>query len=387
MLIASLNTHLNTFHLELSFSAEVGRTTVLLGESGAGKSTVLRLLAGLLHPERGHIAFESITYFDSERRIIIPPQHRPFGYVFQDYALFPHLSVFENVAFGLRAQYLPRQLIRRRVGEALEQVRLSGLDERRPAQLSGGQQQRVAIARALALQPQLLLLDEPLAALDVQTRREVRQELRRILAHIGITTVFVTHQYLEALVFGHHILVLDHGQLIQQGSQRDLLERPRSSYVAELVGTNFFRGRVVRCETNTICTIRLDDNHERGIEISATLEEHLQADQAPGADEEAYVVVDPHSITLYQTPPDSSARNVFRGEIVQLLHLGASSNSGNMDDGRVRVSMQLDTATDLSLPAPLLTAEITAASAARMELLEGKTVYATFKATEARAYT
>ena len=387
MLIASLDTHLNTFHLELSFSAEVGRTTVLLGESGAGKSTVLRLLAGLLHPERGQIAFESITYFDSERRIIIPPQHRPFGYVFQDYALFPHLSVFENVAFGLRAQYLPRQLIHRRVGEALEQVRLSGLDERRPAQLSGGQQQRVAIARALALQPQLLLMDEPLAALDVQTRREVRQELRRILTHIGITTVFVTHQYLEALVFGHHILVLDHGQLIQQGSQRDLLERPRSSYVAELVGTNFFRGRVVRCETNTICTIRLDDNHERGIEISATLEEHLQADKAPAADEEAYVVVDPRSITLYQTAPDSSARNIFRGEIVQLLHLGASSNPENKDDGRVRVSMQLDTATNLSLPAPLLTAEVTAASAARMELLEGKTVYATFKATEARAYT
>jgi molybdate transport system ATP-binding protein len=397
MLIVSLDTHLNTFHLELSFSAEVSRTTVLLGESGAGKSTVLRLLAGLLHPERGYIAFDGITYFDSERRIVIPPQHRPFGYVFQDYALFPHLSVFENVAFGLRAQYLPRQLIRQRVGEALEQVRLSGLDERRPAQLSGGQQQRVAIARALALQPRLLLLDEPLAALDVQTRREVRQELRCILTNIGITTVFVTHQYLEALVFGHHILVIDHGQLIQQGSQRDLLERPRSSYVAELVGTNFFRGRVVRCETNSICTIRLDDNHERSIEISATLDRaeapminrvptRPYADKAPGAGEEAFVVVDPRSITLYQTAPDSSARNIFRGEIVQLLHLGASGNPGNMDDGRVRVSMQLDTATNLSLPAPLLTAEITAASAARMELLEGKTVYATFKATEARAY-
>src|SRR6266566_3322522 len=261
MLIAALDTHLNSFHLNISFSAETGKTTVLLGESGAGKSTVLRTLAGLLYPQRGHISLEGVTYFDSERHIAISPQERPFGYVFQDYTLFPHLSVFENVAFGLRAQHLPRQLIRRRVGEALEQVRLGGFDQRRSTQLSGGQQQRVAIARALALQPQLLLLDEPLAALDVQTRREVRQELRHILAHIGITTVFVTHQYLEALVFGHHILVLDHGQLIQQGSQRDLLERPRSSYVAELVGTNFFRGRVVRCETNSICTIRLDDNH------------------------------------------------------------------------------------------------------------------------------
>ncbi len=387
MLIASLDTHLNTFHLELTFSAEVGKTTVLLGESGAGKSTVLRLLAGLLHPERGHIVFEDVTYFDSERRIVIPPQQRPFGYVFQDYVLFPHLSVFENVAFGLRAQHLPRQLIRRRVGEALEQVRLNGLDERRPGQLSGGQQQRVAIARALALQPRLLLLDEPLAALDVQTRREVRQELRRILAHIGITTVFVTHHYLEALLFGHHILVLDHGRVIQQGSQRDLLERPRSSYVAELVGTNFFRGRVVRCETNTICTIQLYDDHEHNVEISAALEEHTQSDRVPAAGEEAYVVVEPRSVTLYQTLPDTSARNVFRGEIIQLLHLGTSlSSASNLDDGRVRVSMLLETPGNSTLPAPLLTAEITAASATRMKLREGKKVYATFKATEARAY-
>ena len=384
MLITSLDTHLNTFHLELSFSAEMGKTTVLLGESGAGKSTVLRLLAGLLQPERGHIALEGVTYFDSERRVAIPPQQRPFGYVFQDYALFPHLSVFENVAFGLRAQHLPRQLIRRRVGEALEQVRLTGFTERRPAQLSGGQQQRVAVARALALQPHLLLLDEPLAALDVQTRREVRQELRRILAHTGITTVFVTHQYLEALLFGHHILVLDHGRVIQQGDQRDLLERPRSSYVAELVGTNFFRGRVVRCETNTICTIQLSDN---AIEISATLEEHLRGDKVPGAGEEAYVVVDPRSITLYQTLPDSSARNVFCGEIVQLLHVGAStSGAGDVDDGRVRVSILPDSSTNSAHPPLQLTAEITAASATRMELREGKIVYATFKATEARAY-
>ncbi len=274
------------------------------------------------------------------------------------------------------------------MGEALEQVRLSGLDERRPAQLSGGQQQRVAVARALALQPQLLLLDEPLAALDVQTRREVRQELRRILAQIGITTVLVTHQYLEALLFGNHILVLDHGQLIQQGSQRELLERPRSSYVAELVGTNFFHGRVAGCETNKICTIQLDNNDGKPVEISAALEERTQADQVPGAGEEAYVVVDPRSITLYQTAPDSSARNVFRGEIVQLLRLGTSTGSvGNEDDGRVRVSIMLDTPTNSASSPPMLTAEITEASAERMELSEGKFIYAAFKATEARAYT
>jgi molybdate transport system ATP-binding protein len=376
MLTAQLDKHLNeTFHLDLDFSAEVGKTTVLLGESGAGKSTVLRLLAGLVHPERGHISLEGVIYFDSERHIAIPPQERPFGYVFQDYALFPHLSVFENVAFGLRAQHLPRQIIRQRVGEALERVRLPAMEQRRSTQLSGGQQQRVAIARALALQPQLLLLDEPLAALDIQTRREVRQELRNMLANVGITTLLVTHQYLEALLFGHSILVLDSGRVIQQGSQRDLLVYPRSSYVAELVGMNFFRGRVVRCEANTICTIQLH-NGQRPVEIMAALEEHIAASSLPGVGDEAYVIVDPRSITLYQAPPDSSARNIFCGEILQVLRL--STLSGN--DGRVRVSIMLDTS------APPLTAEITEASAARMELSEGKSIYATFKATEARAY-
>lgn len=379
MLIAQLDTYLNTFHLEVSFSAEAGKTTVLIGESGAGKSTVLRILAGLLHPQRGHISLEDVVYFDSERRILVLPQERPFGYVFQDYVLFPHLSVFENVAFGLRAQHLPRQLIRQRVGEALERVRLTGFDQRRPTQLSGGQQQRVALARALALQPQLLLLDEPLAALDVQTRREIRQELRSILADIGITTIMVTHQYVEALLFGHHILVLDQGSIIQQGSQRDLLERPRSAYIAELVGMNYFRGQVVRCEANAICTIQLHNGKER-VEVMATLEEQGQASNAPNIGEDAYVIVDPRSITLYQAPPDSSARNVFHGEIVQLLPLGTSTRNGDTHDGRVRVSILVDAA------APPLTAEITEASARRMGLSEGKTIYATFKATEAKAY-
>ena len=383
MLKAWLDTWLNTFHLELSFSAEQGKTTVLLGESGAGKSTVLRLLAGLLYPQRGHISLEGMTYFDSESRIVVPPQERPFGYVFQDYALFPHLSVYENVAFGLRAQHLGRALIRQRVGQALEQVRLPGFEQRRPAQLSGGQQQRVAVARALALQPRLLLLDEPLSALDVQTQREVRQELRHILADVSITTVLVTHQYLEALLFGHSILVLDGGKVIQQGSQRDLLEHPRSAYVAELVGMNFFRGRVLYCETNSFCTIELNNNGH-AFAITAALEQQPSPEPAaepPVKGEDAFVIVDPRSVTLYQqAPPESSARNVFYGEIVQVLRLGTGT-MGKHEDGRVRVSIMLDAAT-----APL-TAEITEASAGRMELSEGKSIYATFKASEARAYT
>jgi molybdate transport system ATP-binding protein len=337
-----------------------------------------------LQPQRGHISLNDAIYFDSEQHIAVPPQERPFGYVFQDYALFPHLSVFENVAFGLRAQYLSRKTIRQRVGEVLEQVHLLGFDTRKPAQLSGGQQQRVAIARALALQPQLLLLDEPLAALDVQTRREVRQELRHILAAVGVTTVMVTHQYLEALLFGQHILVLDSGSVIQQGGQRDLLEHPRSAYVAELIGVNFFQGTILRIESNALCVIQLQHG-ARSMEILATLKDTLSTGEHIAPGEGACVVVDPHSITLYQQPPDSSARNVFQGKIVQVLHVGNGSgtDSSNGSDGTVRVSIILDHAPPT---VPPLTAEITATSAQRMDLSEGKHIYAAFKATEARAY-
>jgi molybdate transport system ATP-binding protein len=381
VLHVSIDTHLNTFHLSASFSAETGKTTVLLGESGAGKSTILRVLAGLLHPDQGHIAFDDMTYFDSEKRIVVPPQERPFGYVFQDYVLFPHLTVFENVAFGLRAQHLSRSLIRKRVGEVLERVQLVGLEQRRPAQLSGGQQQRVAIARALALQPELLLLDEPLAALDVQTRREVRQELRSILAEVGITTVMVTHHYLEALLFGQHILVLDHGSVIQQGGPRELLEYPRSAYIAELIGVNFFRGWIVRYETDQTCVVRLQ-NGEAVPEIVATLKEQGQdEEQQPAPGTEAFVIVDPRNITLHQTPPDTSARNMIRGEIVQILRLQTGNTHGG--EGHVRVSLLFDEQAPSLAP---LTAEITEASALRMGLHEGQILYATFKAGEASAY-
>ncbi|WP_052890607.1 ABC transporter ATP-binding protein [Thermogemmatispora carboxidivorans] len=363
------------FHLQLTLHAEAGRTTVLLGESGAGKSTVLRLLAGLLRPTRGQMLLDGVCYFDSERAIFLPPQERPIGYVFQDYLLFPHLTVFENIAFGLRAQGLPGQEVRRRTEAAIEQMRLSGLAARRPAQLSGGQQQRVALARALVLQPRLLLLDEPLAALDVQTQREVRQELRRLLGEIGITTIFVTHNHLEALLFGDQIVVLDNGQVIQQGSRRELLERPRSAYIAELVGLNFWRGQVVAREATTLCTLAISGS-SRPLLVSATLDEDAAAD--PGSGPEACVVIDPRSITLYPAPPEGSARNVFAGEIVQILPLSAGHSSAH--DGRVRVSIEIDPTL------PPLTAEITEESLQRLALHEGRQIYASFKATEARAY-
>lgn len=383
MLNVTLDTHLKTFHLAVTFQAEKGQTTVLLGESGAGKSTVLRLLAGLLYPQQGKISLDGVTYYDSTRRIVVPPQERPFGYVFQDYVLFPHLTIFENIAFGLRAQHMPGSVIEKRVKQALEQVNLGGLDQRYPAQLSGGQQQRSALARALVLQPQLLLLDEPLAALDVQTRREVRQELRRILTETRITTLMVTHQYLDALLFGDQILVVDQGRIVQQGGQHELREYPRSSYIAELVGVNFFHGHIHAFEASTTCVIRVDaeDGQELPIEVVATLREQgseIEAGQTTSlVGTEAFVIIDPRSITLHQAAPEGSARNIFHGTIMNVLQ--QSGIAGDKDD-RVRVSIALGKEI-----APL-TVEVTAASAERMQLNEGTPIYATFKATEALAY-
>lgn len=379
MLDVALDTYLKTFHLAVNFEAKTGQTTVLLGESGAGKSTVLRLLAGLLHPRQGHIVLDGIRYYDSTQHIAVPPQERPFGYVFQDYVLFPHLTIFENIAFGLRAQRLHSRIIKERVWPVIEQVNLPGLEQRYPTQLSGGQQQRAALARALVLQPQLLLLDEPLAALDVQTRREVRQELRHILAKSGITTLMVTHQYLDALLFGDQILVVDHGRIIQQGGQRELREHPRSSYVAELVGVNFFHGHITNLEANTTSIIQVDSEDAQGLplEVVATLKEMEQTSE-PAIGAEAFVIVDPRSITLHQTPPESSARNMFRGTIMHILQQG--NIAGDQDD-HARISIILNSNT-----APL-TAEITAASATRMQLREGDIIYASFKASEALAYT
>lgn len=382
MLHARLEAHLQTFTLNLSLQAETCQTTVLLGESGAGKSTVLRLLAGLLHPQRGLIELDGVVYFDSARHVVITPQERPFGYVFQDYTLFPHLTVFENVAFGLKAQGLSGKLVRQRVGEALDLVHLPGYDRQRPGQLSGGQQQRVALARALVLQPRLLLLDEPLAALDVQTKREVRQELRRILQQAQTTTVLVTHQYIEALLFGQQILVLEGGKVVQQGIQGDLLQRPRSAYVAELAGMNFFQGQITGYEGSEICTIQVVRKEQPDIEVQAALaEDQAHADQPlPARGEEAYVVVEPRNITLSTSLPDGSARNVLQGEVIQILRMGAAADTRSQQSGWVRVSLLIP---DLTTP---LVAEITENSLERMALHEGQAAYAAFKAMEARAY-
>ncbi len=207
---------------------------VLFGPSGSGKTTVLRCLAGLERPDAGAIHWGDECWFDTKRHIFLPPQRRNIGYLSQDFALFPHLTVAENVGFGLGA--LSADERRKRVGELLDMFGLIGLDGRRPAQLSGGQQQRVALARALARRPRLLLLDEPLSDLDSPTRETLRRELRAWLTKLAVPTLLVTHDRAEALTLGDTELLMHAGRLLESGPVREVFARPRSAEAARIVG-------------------------------------------------------------------------------------------------------------------------------------------------------
>jgi putative spermidine/putrescine transport system ATP-binding protein len=238
-----------------SFTLDVehGAFVSLLGPSGCGKSTILRMVAGLLQPDAGRVAVagKDVTW--------LPPNKRNIGLVFQSYALFPHMSVFENVAFGLRRRRVDEATIRTRVNEALEMVRLGGLERRLPKELSGGQQQRVALARAIAPQPSLLLLDEPLSNLDAKLRDVMRFELRRLQQDLSITTVFVTHDQEEALTMSDRICVLSQGMLHQVGSPREIYDNPATPFVAEFFGrSNGFQATVATA--GDVATVALSNS-------------------------------------------------------------------------------------------------------------------------------
>jgi putative spermidine/putrescine transport system ATP-binding protein len=236
-----LSKHYGDFYAvrEVSLTIADGEFLVLLGPSGCGKTTTLRMVAGFIEPSAGHVrlAGQDVT--------LLPPWKRNAGMVFQSYALFPHMTVAQNIAFGLEMRKLPRADIERRVEEALALVRLSGYGGRLPRQLSGGQQQRVALARALAIRPDVLLLDEPLSNLDAKLRQEVRVEIRELQRQLGLTTVMVTHDQEEALTMADRLVVMNEGSVRQVGSQRDLYERPADRFVAGFVGrTTFLAGTV-----------------------------------------------------------------------------------------------------------------------------------------------
>jgi putative spermidine/putrescine transport system ATP-binding protein len=236
-----LSKHYGDFYAvrEVSLTIADGEFLVLLGPSGCGKTTTLRMIAGFIEPSAGHVrlAGQDVT--------LLPPWRRNAGMVFQSYALFPHMTVAQNVAFGLEMRKLPRADIERRVEEVLALVRLGGYGGRLPRQLSGGQQQRVALARALAIRPDVLLLDEPLSNLDAKLRQEVRVEIRELQRQLGLTTVMVTHDQEEALTMADRLVVMNEGSVRQVGSQRDLYERPADRFVAGFVGrTTFLAGSI-----------------------------------------------------------------------------------------------------------------------------------------------
>jgi molybdate transport system ATP-binding protein len=342
------------FDLRAAFVAEAGSTTVIVGESGAGKTTLLRLAAGLDQPSRGRIALDGQVYADPAVGIAVPAWRREVGFVAQDYALFPHLTVEQNVAFGPRARGGARSAIGPRVSEALRRTGIAELGRRKPGTLSGGQQQRAALARALVLDPRLLLLDEPLAALDLQTRRAVRGELRDLLRTLGCVTLYVTHSPIEALLFGDRIVVLEQGRVSQTGTRDDLLRYPRSRYVAELMGTNLFAG--IMAARPEAPVVRTGDGD---VAVSD-----------PGEPGDVFVAVDPTQITIHPHPPEGSAQNSFAGPILELAQEPPSGE-------RVRVVLGTR---------PPLVAEVTREAVAGLALREGMTVFASFKATGIRTY-
>ena len=219
--------------------------TVLFGPSGCGKTTTLRCLAGLERPEQGRIRFGATTWFDAAAGVFLSPQRRGIGYLFQDYALFPHQTVARNIAYGLRG--LSGAERQRRVAETLDLFQLKGLEDRYPNQVSGGQQQRVALARVLVRRPQLLLLDEPLSALDDPTREQLRPELRRLLAEFAIPVILVTHDRIEAIALADHLLVLDQGRVLQQGTAPEIFARPANLAAARILGVETVQpGRILQ---------------------------------------------------------------------------------------------------------------------------------------------
>jgi molybdate transport system ATP-binding protein len=350
MLALKASKRLGGFSLDAEVEVRDGSTMALVGESGSGKTTLLRLLAGLIDPDRGHIEVDGEVWFDADTPQRLPASERAVGYVAQDYALFPHLTVAENVAFGLHAQRTTKQATGSRVAATLERLGIGSLARRRPHELSGGQQQRVAIARAIVLEPRALLLDEPLSALDVQTRRAIRGELRRLLAELPCSTVYVTHSPAEALALGAHITVLEGGRVSQQGPREDLMRHPRSAYVAEFLGVNFLRACSAAPDGQPVIRIA----HSQGELFLA----------APGAESDAALVVHPREITLSLDAPGGSARNVFPGVIEEIV---PEPPAGEL----ARVSLA---------STPPLIAEVTRQAVESLGLHPGMRVFASFKA-------
>ena len=340
-----------SFVLDVEIEAPAGAVLGVLGPNGAGKSVLLRTLAGLVPLSSGSVRLGDEVFDDVDAGTFVPPQRRPVGFVFQDYRLFPHLSVLDNVAFGPRARGASRREAREVAAPWLDRLGLGGLVGRRPRELSGGQAQRVALARALASDPRLLLFDEPLAALDARTRLDVRSELRRHLQEFAGPVLMVTHDPLEALVMADLLVVIENGRVVQQGTPAQIARHPVTDYVARLVGLNLYAGTL-----DAAGTVALDGGGT------------LVATPTPGTSGRVLVAMRPSAITLHtERPEHASPRNVWPGTIAGL----------EMLSDRVRVEVAGE---------PSALVDVTAAAVADLGLREGLRVWLSAKATETEAY-
>ena len=344
---AHLVVHRPGFTLDAALRVEPGEVVALLGPNGAGKTTALRALAGLIALDDGYVQLHDRALDEPAARRFTPPEQRRIGVVFQDYLLFPHLSAVDNVAFGPRCRGLSRAEARSRAGELLSRVGLAEHARKKPRQLSGGQAQRVALARALATEPQLLLLDEPLAALDARTRLDTRAHLRGHLgAHPG-PAVLVTHDPLDAMMLADRLVILEDGRVVQTGDAATVTSQPRTDYVARLVGLNLYRGHAEGTR------VRVGDDFTL---TTAT-------PQTGGV----FVAFPPAAVALYAVRPEGSPRNTWPATVTAVARHG--------DALRVELSGPIAVAAD-----------VTPAAAVHLGLEPGREVWASLKATEATAY-
>jgi molybdate transport system ATP-binding protein len=334
----------NDFRVQAAFEVGPGTTVALLGPNGAGKSTIVGAVAGTIPIERGRITLGHRVFEDAGAGVHLPPEQRGVGLMFQDHLLFPHLTVVENVAFPARSAGAKRGSAHAEAMDWLARLRLSELAEHRPHQLSGGQAQRVALARTLVARPDVLLFDEPLAALDIATRSETRRLIAEHLDTFEGPRMLITHDPTEAFALADSVIILEAGAIVQTGSPDTIRRHPRSTYAADLAGINFVAGvaRDGTVTTGSGCEIVTADRHVHGGVL---------------------LTIHPRAIAIHPSKPDGSARNVWEATVTELSEFG----------DRVRV------ATNGSLP---LTAEITPDSVARLGLERGATIWIAVKATE-----
>jgi len=334
------------FRLDLALSIDPGETMVLVGPSGSGKSTLVSVIAGLIPLDRGRIRFGGETWCDSETNIDWPPHRRKVGFMHQDFALFPHLDVRGNVMYGPRARGAGRTVAASHADGWLERLGLTAFSSRFPSALSGGQRQRVALARALASGARVLLLDEPFGSLDVETRATIRAELRTFLTRFQLPTLFVTHDASDALVLGDRIAVLEEGRLTQIGTRQDLLSRPASRFIAELLGLNYVQAELA--EGDGLREARVVD-----------IVFHVLTQEPPGT---VSLSFPPSAVTLSAERPHGSAQNCFSGKVREVVPLA----------DRVRIVL------DCGM---IVAADVVREAAHALDAVPGRSLWASVKAT------